>query len=98
MFRLIKEVFIALLSFMGSLATKSLSLDNEPCVTRPARIDLNPIKRNCYPFMDECKSLWDLGQIGINFETKHVIYQKLVNFLQKREIYANKLKSDIFSI
>ena len=32
MFRLIKQVFIALLSFTGSLATNCVSLNNETCM------------------------------------------------------------------
>ena len=31
MFSLIKQVFIVLLSFSSSLATKCVSLNNEPC-------------------------------------------------------------------
>ena len=49
MFRLIKQVFIALLSFSGFLATKCVSLNSELCVIRPTLIDLNPIKLNYYP-------------------------------------------------
>ena len=51
MFRLIKQVFIGLLSFSRSSATKFMPLNNEPCVTRPTLIDLNPVKFNYYPFM-----------------------------------------------
>ena len=50
MFALIKQVIIALLSFSGSLATKYVSLNNKPCINRPALMDLNPIELN-YPFM-----------------------------------------------
>ena len=39
MFRFIKKVFIRLLSFSGSLATKCLSLNNEHFKTRRALID-----------------------------------------------------------
>ena len=35
--RLIKQVFIELFSFTGSLPTKCTSLDNEQCVTRPTQ-------------------------------------------------------------
>ena len=35
MFRPTKHVFIGLLSFSGSLATKCMSLNNERCMTRP---------------------------------------------------------------
>ena len=38
MFRL-----IVLLSFSESLATKCVSLNNEPCMARPTLIDLNPV-------------------------------------------------------
>ena len=46
MFRLIKQVFIALPSFSGFLATKCVSLNNEPCMTRPTLIYLNPVDLN----------------------------------------------------
>ena len=35
MFRLIKQVFILLISFSGSLATNCVSSNNEPCLARP---------------------------------------------------------------
>ena len=38
MFSLIKQVFVVLLSFSSSLGTKCLSLNDEPCVTRPTVI------------------------------------------------------------
>ena len=44
MFGLIIEVFIVSLSFSGSLATKSVSLNNEPCLIRCTLIDLNPVE------------------------------------------------------
>ena len=51
MFRLIKQVLTALLSFSGSLATKFVSLNNEPYMIRLTLIDLNPVELNYYPFM-----------------------------------------------
>ena len=57
MFWLIKKKFIALLSFSGSLATKCVTLNNEPCMTGPTLIDLNPVELNYFPFMislDKC--------------------------------------------
>ena len=57
MFSLIKQVFIALLSFSRSLATKCVSLNNEPCMIRANLIDLNPVEFHYYPFMiilDKC--------------------------------------------
>ena len=50
MFKFIKQTFIALLSFSGSLTTKCLSLNYEPCIARPT-IDLNPNALHHYPFM-----------------------------------------------
>ena len=54
MFSLVKQVFIVLLSFSSSLARvriKFLSLNDEPCMTRPTLIDLNPAGLKYYPFM-----------------------------------------------
>ena len=56
MLRVIKQVFIGL-CFGRSLATKCVSLNNEPRTIRPTLIDLNPIELNYYQFMirlDEC--------------------------------------------
>ena len=39
--RFIVQAFIALLSFSWSLATKSISLNSDPCLAKPALIDLN---------------------------------------------------------
>ena len=49
--RVNKQVFVGLLSFSKSLATKCVSLNNEPCMTRPTLYDLNLIKFNYYPFL-----------------------------------------------
>ena len=57
MFRLIKQMFINLLSFSRSLGTKCLSLSNEGCMASPTLINLNPIEFNYYPFLislDKC--------------------------------------------
>ena len=57
MFRLTNYVFIALLCFSESLATKCMSLNNELCMIRPTLIDLYPAELKCYPFMinlDKC--------------------------------------------
>ena len=54
---LIEQVFIALLTFSESLATKCVSLSNEPCMVRPTRTDLNLAELNYYQFMisqDKC--------------------------------------------
>ena len=51
MFELIKQVFIAWLSFSRSLATKCVSLNNKACIIRPTLIDLNSVELSYYPFM-----------------------------------------------
>ena len=63
MYRLIKRVFVALLSFSGSLAsianvsnfTPCISINNEPCTTRSTLIDINLDEYNqelrCYSFI-----------------------------------------------
>ena len=51
MFSLIKEVFVVLLSFSVSLATKCLFLNDEPCMVRPTLINMNPIELKYYPLM-----------------------------------------------
>ena len=51
MFRRIKQVFNAILIVSSPLATKCLSLNDEPCNVRPTFIDLNPIESKHYPFM-----------------------------------------------
>ena len=43
-------MFICLLSFTGSLATKCMSLNNEQCRTRPFLIDSNPVELKYYHY------------------------------------------------
>ena len=52
-----KKMFIGLLRFSGSLATKFVSLNNELCMVRSTLIDSNPVEFNCYSFLislDKC--------------------------------------------
>ena len=42
MFQFIKQALIALIRFSGLLASKCISLNNQPCMNRSALIDLNP--------------------------------------------------------
>ena len=42
---------IVLLSFSGYLATKCVSLNNQPCMTRPTVFDLNPVELTYCPFI-----------------------------------------------
>ena len=37
-------------------------------------------------------SLWDWSKIRINLGTKHVIYQKLPNFMLRKNIYVTGIK------
>ena len=39
MFRLIKQVFVALLTFSGYLSTKFMSLNNKPCMINLTLVD-----------------------------------------------------------
>ena len=60
MFSLIKQVFVVLLSFSRSLATKCVSLNDKPYMIRPTLIDLNPVELKYYPFMislDKCSGV-----------------------------------------
>ena len=68
------------MSFSGYLATKCVSLSNEPCMVRPTAIDLNPIELNYYPFMislDKCNGSCNAAdnlstKIGLPGKTKDV--------------------------
>ena len=51
MFSLIKQLFIGSLSFSSALATKFVSLNDEPCMIRPTLIDLNPVELKYYQLM-----------------------------------------------
>ena len=65
MFSLVKQMFVVLLSFISSLATKCLSLDNEPCMVRSAVFNLNHVKRKYYPFMislDKCSGIFPISK------------------------------------
>ena len=45
------SLYIVLLSFSESLATKFLFLNDESCMVRPTMIGINPNELNYYPFM-----------------------------------------------
>ena len=60
MLRLTEQVFIQLLNFSWSLATKCVSLDNEPYLIRPTLVDLILTELNSYLFMvslDKCNAI-----------------------------------------
>ena len=53
-FRFIKSVFVAVLSFEKALTAqviKYISLNNKPCLARPTFIDLNSDQLLYYPFV-----------------------------------------------
>ena len=58
----IKQMFIGLLCFDESVATKCMSLNNEPCMDRSFLVDFNPVELNCYPFtinLDKCNGSYN---------------------------------------
>ena len=46
--------------------------------------------------LNTCHGQWNRGQISTKLGTKHVIYQKLA--MQKKDVYANRIKSAIFGM
>ena len=72
-----KQVFIMLLSFSESLATKFVLLDDKPCVVRPTLIDLNSVELKYYPFMislNKCNGSCNvlLPKICVPKKTKYI--------------------------
>ena len=73
MLRLNKQVFIALLNFSGLLAstakvswyTNYICLNNQPCMTRPTLMDLNP---------DECNQGMCCNLLMVNLDKCNEIY------------------------
>ena len=99
MFRFIKEVFIALLSFCKSLATKLTSLNDDPCMIRPTLVDLNSIELNHYSFMtsvDKCNGSCALSKTkDINIKVFNMITRiNEVNTLVKHISFDFKCKFD----
>ena len=50
-------MFIVLLSFSESLATKCLLLNDKPCMVRPTFIDMNPFELKHYPSIISLKNV-----------------------------------------
>ena len=73
-------MFIVLLSFNGSLATKCVFLSNQQCIDRPTLVNLNPIDLKYHPFMislGKCNvhvnAVDDLStKICVPSKTKHI--------------------------
>ena len=82
-------MFVVLLSFSQSLATKCLSLIDEPCMFRPNLTDLNPTKPKYYPFMislDKCTGSCNVlsPKACVPKETKY-INVKAFNMMTKQK-------------
>ena len=60
MFRFIKKMFTQLLGFGGSIATKSVYLNNEPCQVRPRLIDVNSNEPIYHPFVVSTNKLKEI--------------------------------------
>ena len=86
MFSLIKQVLNVLLSFSSSLGTKYLSLNNEPCMTRPTLIDDIPVELNYYPFMIS------LVEVIMSYLQKYVLQKKDIS-VKVFNIITNKNKA-----
>ena len=81
-------MFIVLLSFSVSLATKCASFNDEPCMIRPTLIDLDSVELKYYPFMisiDQCTGSWNVftPKICVPKETKD-IYVKAFNMITNK--------------
>ena len=76
MSRLIKQAFLVLLSFNGSLATKCVSLNNKPCITRPVLINLNSLELNYYLFMISLVKCNEICNVADDLSTKIYVSSK----------------------
>ena len=74
--RLIKQAFLVLLSFNGSLATKCVSLNNKPCITRPVLINLNSLELNYYLFMISLVKCNEICNVADDLPTKIYVSSK----------------------
>ena len=61
--------------------------NNLECDVKTIKVDLRLSALKPY-------SSWDQGQMG----AKYVVYQTLANFIQKKDIYGNRLEIVIYSI
>ena len=97
---LIEQVFIALLSFSKSLATKCVSLNNEPSKNWPTLIDLNPVEFRYWPFMislhkcsGSCNSVDHLStKICVPSKTKDInfkVCEMLTNKIEAKTMVKN---------
>ena len=87
------NLFIVLLSFSGSLATKCLFLNDEPCMARPTLINLNPVELKHYPFitsLNKCSGSCNVlfPRICVPKETKYLNVKVFNMIADKNEAKA----------
>ena len=87
------SLFIVLLSFSESLATKCLFLNDEPCLVRPTLINLNTVQLKLYPFMislDNCSGTCNVlsQKIYVLKETKDINVKIFSTITNKNEAKA----------
>ena len=87
------NLFIVLLSFSGSLATKCLFLNDEPCMARPTLINLNPVELKHYPFitsLNKCSGSCNVlfPRICVPKETKYINVKAFNMIADKNEAKA----------
>ena len=65
----------------------------------------NQFQENCtygfaklFDLLKGDNSPWDWEHNGIKLGAEHVIYQRLANFVQKKDIYFNRIESVIFGM
>ena len=90
MFSFVKQVFLVLLSFCSSLATKCVSLNEEPCIARHNLIVLNPVELKYNALMislDECTGNCNVfsQNICVSKETKDINIKAFNIIINKNE-------------
>ena len=90
MLSFVKQVFLVLLSFCSSLATKCVSLNEEPCIARHNLIVLNPVELKYNALMislDECTGNCNVfsQNICVSKETKDINIKAFNIIINKNE-------------
>ena len=102
MFELVKLLFIVLLSFSRSLATKCVSWNNESCMIRPALNDLNPVDLKYYQViisLDKCGGSYSSvdglsTKICVLSKTKNVNVFDMLTNTNKRKTFLKYISCD----
>ena len=76
MFWLIKQSFLILPSFSGSLSTKCVLLNNDPYVVSDSLVDLNPIEHNYYLYLISLEKCRGSCNAADDFSTKICVPSK----------------------